>query len=308
MGWPLRDQHGGGSEAAAIAAAGGMLVVPPDADPTAIRQAVDQGARALELHRGDLSMLAGTPLGFLHVVSVTANAGGLRDLPHLRSLSMDAWRGDVDLAALPSLEWLHVAEVEAGQFASLAVPHPTLRHVRIGQYRGEDLALLAGMPGLEYLSLWQAGQLASLRGIPAELEVLELARCPALTTLDGIEGAPGLQAVVLDTCNKVDDLAPLADLADLRLVQLDMRKPPSLEPFVGHSTLEFVWIVGGSRPAGEVEALQPSPALRMVNVRRATWMRTPQGWEHFPNVYAMTEEQLAARDRVLDDLNRRKTR
>lgn len=306
--WPVREWPGGASEAEAIAAAGGMVVVPRDAAPEAIRQAVDAGAHALELHQGLLAMLAGSAVEFLHVVSATADLTGLRDVPRLRSLSVDAWRGDLDLAALPALEWLHAAEVEPGQFESLMVPHPCLRHVRIGRYRGEDLSWLDRWPRLAYASLWQAPVLASPAGLPAWVEVLELASCPRLATLDGVAAAPGLQALVLERCDGIDDLAPLASLPGLRLVQLDMRRPPSLAPLAGHPRLAFVWVLGGLPPPGEVEALLESPELRMVNIRRASWMRGPTGWDHFPDIYAMSPDELARRELLVEDFNKVKSR
>ena len=170
------------------------------------------------------------------------------------------------------------------------------------------LAPLAGMEGIEYLSLWQSRSLASLQGIGPAVQVLELASCSQLATLEGLEAATGLQAVVLETCNKVTDLTSLSSLPDLRLVQLDMSKPPPLEPVIGHPALEFVWLIQGRRPADEIERLLESPALRMVNSNRATWMRTPDGWAHAANIYGMTPDQLAQRERLLAELNQLKIR
>jgi hypothetical protein len=114
-----------------------------------------------------------------------------------------------------------------------------------------------------------------------------------LTTLDGVQLAAGLEFVRLEACHGVTDLEPLASLARLRGIQLDMRKPPSLLPLAGHARLEFVWVIGGKRPPAEYQALLDNPALVVLQANRGVWMRTSAGWQHVPDIYAMSEEEQA---------------
>jgi hypothetical protein len=127
--------------------------------------------------------------------------------------------------------------------------------------------------------------------------------CPGLATLDGIEAAKALQAVTLETCNRVDDLGPLADLPDLRVVQVEMRSTPSVAPLAGHPSLEYLWVIGRKPPSDQIEALLETTSLRMIMMGRATWLRLPTGWKHFEDSYTMSEDELQLRELSIAALN-----
>jgi len=182
--------------------------------------------------------------------------------------------------------------------------------VSVGNCSEPSLSVVAGLPQLTHLSIVDSRSLVSRAGIGAltQLRALELAICPKLESLDGIDSASALQSLVLDMCNQTESLDPLAAATHLRVLQIEVRNPPSLGPLVGHPALEFVWLLGGRRPAGEVETVLENPRLRMVNVRRATWMRTDDQWVHFDDVYAMTGSQVRLYKELVDELNRIKSR
>ena len=295
----------------AIGAAGGLYVADPSAAPEALRQEVIGGnVRALEVHADDLTWLEGLPLEFVVAHGGLVDITPIRTLRSLRGLSVDAWVGDLDLSHFPLLRWFGVSEVEKGQLDRLyETGHPTLEMLEVGKYREADLTSLSRLTRLQDLSIVDSRSLASLSGIGAlpNLRLLDLHTCPQLATVEGIQSATMLRAIVLTTCNRIEDLAPVRSLPDLKVVQIEMRHPPSLQPLVGHDSVEFVWVIGGKPPPGEIELLSESPAMRMVNSNRASWMRADDGWIHVDNIYAMTTEQLELHETLLADLNRLKT-
>ena len=223
----------------------------------------------------------------------------------MRSIVLDAWTGDLDLSTLPSLRWFGATEPEKEQVAGLlGQGHDGLDHLTIGKWPRHDLRDLEGFPRLSHLEVGDSRALASLEGASQlpHLRVLELYRCPALTGLEGI-ARTGLEHLGIETCNKITDLTPLASLSALHSVQIELRKPPSLEPLFGHPTLEFVWLIGGKRPPEELDALLDLPSARIIQSSRGSWMREAREWDHVPDIYAMTDEQHAAYERLHDERN-----
>lgn len=243
------------------------------------------------------------------IESDIGDASAVDTLTRLRGLAVGTWDGDIAFARLPDLEWFGVVEVEQGQLDGLwEHGHQGLRMLSVGRYREPDLDALERLPQLEDLAITDSRALKSLAGVErlSRLQRLDLAICPYLGSLEGLEGAIGLESFVMASCNKIDDLGPLAELPNLRVVQIDQRKPPSLVPLVGHRTLEFVWITGGNPPGWEAEALLENGSLRMLNVKRESWMRPETEWVHSENIYTVTPAELEVYFGLLDELNRLK--
>jgi hypothetical protein len=293
----------------AIEAAGGLYVAPANASAGKLRHAVEAvGTRALELRTGDLTVLEGIHLEYLFVAAPVTDVRPLEGLPALKGLSLESWRGDLDLSRLPALDWFGALEVKPGQVeVLLSAGHPRLTWLALGRYRNDDLTPLGRLPALTTLWVGETRTLATVDGVAdlRQLRSLTLSRCVRLGTLSGVERSPSLQAVVVDSCPRVQALDPLADVAGLRLVQIESRNPPSLEPLIGHPRLEFAWLIGGGPPAAEVDALLGNPSLRLLVTRRATWLRDRDGWTSV-DMYAMTPEQQDTYDRLMADLNRAK--
>jgi len=307
---PRRELVGYDSRLAAINAAGGLFVADRDVDLSLVRGQVLEGrVRALEVHTANLEPLRGLPLEHLFVVGVAADGAVLNTLTNLRGLALDRLTGSLPLSRLPKLEWFGIVESAACQLEQLLRGgHSRLRWLSVGKYREPSLSAVAGLPQLTHLSVINSRSLASLAGIGRlpRLRALGLAICPKLEALDGIDETSALQSLVLDTCNRIENLDPLASAAQLRVLQIEMRSPPSLGPLVGHPTLEFVWLVGGKRPAAEIETLLENPRLRMVNMKRATWIRTDDQWIHFDDVHATTGSRLRLYEELIDEVNRAK--
>jgi hypothetical protein len=303
-----RDLQGVDSSHAEVEARGGMFVVPADADPHDVRREVlSRNVRALLVETLDLGFLTGLPVEFLTLnVPGVPDVGPVNGLQELRSIAVDAWSGELDLSTLPSLRRLRAWEPEKTQVARLVEQgHDGLEQLDVGKWPLPDLTGLERFPRLTHLQVGNTRVLVSLDGVSQlpRLRVLEVHRCPALTGLEGIEGA-GLEHVGIETCGKITDLTPLMALPDLRSVQIELRKPPSLAPLTGHPTVECVWLVGGTRPREELEALLESPSTWFVAARRGLWMRGSGGaWEEIADLYAMTPEQAALHEGRLAAVN-----
>ena len=286
---------------------GGLYIVPPDMSVEEIQLELGGGAvRAVEMHGGDLASLADFPVEYLFTTWPNVDAAPINRMTRLRGLSLDSWGGDLLVSRLRHLEWFGVVEVEHGQLDELFDNgHPTMRWFSAGKYREPDISPLERLVGLTSLAVVDSRKLTTLEGLGAlsRLASLDLTMCPKLASLDGIEAATALQAVTLETCNRVDDLGPLANLPDLRVVQIEMRSTPSVAPLAGHPSLEYLWVIGRKPPSGEIEALLETTSLRMINAGRATWLRLPTGWKHFDDIYAMSEDELELRERSIAALN-----
>jgi len=302
MALPRRPIGGVSSKNEAIEASGGLFVALPKCDPAEVRDAViSGGVRALEVQGKDLAFLEGLPLEFLTLNVTDPHIDPVNSLRSLRGLYVDTWHGELDFEALPNLEWFGVTEVDPERLDALAEHgHPRLRHISIGRYRWGDLRPLERLPELVSLTITDSWYLAGVRGVEAlpKLRAVEFALCYRLASLAGLEDAAGLECVDLHSCNKLEGLAPVARLGGLRLLQLELREPPSLTPFSGHPTLEFVWLVGGKPLADEIDALRAVRSLVMIVSARGVWVRTDGEWERIENIYDMTPAQQARYDEL----------
>jgi len=301
-----RGLQGVDSRYAAIEALGGLFIVPRDASAEDVRKEVlSRGIRALEVQTPDLGFLEGLSLEYLFVNTPRPDIEPVHHLRELRSLAVDAWTGEMDLSALPELRWLGVGEVEKDQLTRLLCQgHPALDHFAVGKWNLPDLAGLGRFPRLSHLEVGNSRSLVSLDGGKqlSALRVLELYRCPGLTGLNGIEGT-GLEHLGIESCNRIADLTPLASLPNLRSVQIELRRPPPLNPLFGNRRLEFVWLIGGRRPPEELAALRDLSSTRVVQAARETWMRADGEWQSVSDIYAMTEEQEGLYERLHDERN-----
>lgn len=299
-----RPLQGFDSRHEAMEAAGGLFVADPAADPDALRdEVVARGVRALDLPAplADLAFLHGLALEFLRVASTNVDIAPVNACGSLRALALDSWTGALDVGALPGLEWFAVTEVEPGQLDQLTGPgHHRLHHLSVGRCRERGLEALASIPRLVHLEIVDARSLSSLAAVSglADLRKLDLVLCRALAALDGLEAAAGLTSLVLENCNRIGDLGVVAALPALRALKVDMRRPPSLLPLVGHPSLEYLQLVGGRRPEGEVTALLDNPALLVVQSARSMWMRTEDTWQHVPDMYDMPPDLAERRERL----------
>jgi hypothetical protein len=257
----------------AVEAAGGWQIALRRDNPIPGRP------KALELRSKDMSVLEALPdLEFLNLNATNAAIEPVNRLSRLRGLAVDSWVGDLNFANLPRLEWFHVTESDEGALDTLYAGHDRVHHVEIGKYRRPDLTPLTGLPALVRLEVFNTRKALSLDGLldlAPSLRALDLALCTRLESLDGI-GHPGLESLDIQGCNRIDDLAPLADARNLKLLQLEQAATPPLGALADHPSLEIVSIVGRV-PESEVRALMAAPALRMIVANGNWWVREGQG-------------------------------
>ncbi len=266
----LHKTGGGlGSLGRAVASVGGAYLGLPDMDPAdLVREARAMGVRALEVRHRDVGFLRDLPeLEFISFNGDPIDARAVESLPALRGLGFSGtWGGTIDLSRLHNLEWFSVAECpKKGGIDSLLAGHPRIRDLRIGRFARADLRGLGGLVALEYLEIFQSRSLRSLEGaeeIGNHLRSLELAGCPALESLKGLEALPHLVHLELDACRQVTDIGPVAALRELRFLDmLGLARVDSLAPLAEHPSLEL--LIAPQRVA-DGGALPELPALRSV--------------------------------------------
>lgn len=188
------------------------------------------GVTALRLDLRDLSILRELP-GIAHL-AVSSDGRPVLDpvasLTHLRSLDLhvSALRGELDPLAFPDLRWLTTPLGGKGGvlvLESIKRGHPRLGHLRVRETKAKSIGeLIANLPALQSVSVSYADFVRSpgdLSPVADTLTELTLRMVPGLRTLDGIETAPGLERVTVQS-SKVTDLGPLSRLPNLRHVDL----------------------------------------------------------------------------------------
>ncbi|GAB3827493.1 hypothetical protein ACFPIJ_07760 [Dactylosporangium cerinum] len=126
----------------------------------------------------------------------------------------------------------------AGTACLSGLPSPRGLALKLGATR--DLSVLPGLPGLEFVELWQVRALDSIDVLGA---------CPRLTTvflqaLARVQHLPDLSGtrlahLHLERLTGLSDLTPLrsAPLQTLWLIDMNHLRRPHLEPLIGHPTL-----------------------------------------------------------------------
>jgi len=259
--------------------------------------------KALELRSKDTSVLEDLPeLEFLNLNATNADIELVNRLHRLRVLAVDSWVGHLDFANLPRLEWFHVTETDEGALDTLYAGHDRVHHVEIGKYREPDFKPLTGLTSLERLEIFNTRKALSLDGLldlAPSLRALDLALCTRLESLDGI-GHPGLECLDIQGCNRIEDLFPLADAPNLKLLQLEQARTPPLSALTDHPSLEIVFVVGRV-PETEVRALMEAPALRMIVANGNWWVRQGRDGSFEARAY----EDVADLERYRFELMRR---
>lgn len=274
-----RELHPLQSSRRAMRDAGGLWVASGAADPAAIVAEVKQrGIRALEVHQRDLSYLAELPdLEFLAVRSDPVDVTAIGAMSRLRFLSFSGtWGGRLDFGAFPRLEWFNVVECprDGGGLETLLRGHDRLYELALGRYPWSDLVPLGNLD-IRRLLIWDTRSLTSLRGgeaLAATLRALDLAVCPRLASLDGIDALVDLEVLILDRVRSVTTLDWVARLPRLKYLDVqELKDVQSLGPLAGHPALEFV-AFGRVRDLN-LDPLAEIPNLKVFNTGTYRWNR-----------------------------------
>jgi hypothetical protein len=268
-----RPTHRYRSQDQAIEASGGLWRVMRPFQTSELAAAIEAtGVRALWVGAKDCSFLASMPdLEFLSIWG-TPDATAFPRMEHLRGLTFDSgWVGHLDFALVPNLEWLLIGGGDRrrnGGLDTLFAGHPRVRRIHMAGYQGADLRALARLPALERVEIVAGRRLASLEGagdLARSMSELQLAMCPSIDSIAGIEALAGLRFLRLEVCNRIRDLAPAARLPRLAYLAAALPKGiDSLHPFAGHPSLECLLV---SRVLdGDFTPLQTMPRLRVISI------------------------------------------
>ena len=263
----------------AVDEVGGEFIAVPGADPAeVVDEARRRGVRALAVADGDPALYASlTDLEFLSFNCDPRDISALTGLGALRGLRFGGtWDGRFDFAALPALEYFAAVELpKTGGFDTLVADHHRLHHASFGRYPFTDLTPLASLASLEVLEVLDSRPLASLAGAGAlapSLRQLVLHRCPALTSMAGVETLTQLEFIDVGACRHVTSLDFVAALPSLRALRIyDLRDVESLKPLAGHPSLEIVLF--GKTKDLDLDPVFEIPNLRLAHTGRARWNR-----------------------------------
>lgn len=193
-----------------------------------------------------LEFLRGTTIHNLQIICYTElDLTPLLEVQGLKSLTLECIpSAPIDLCAFSDLEEFTTSFYE---YFSTILNSDTLRKVALfGRLPFPDLHPFHKMSALRCLKL-SGGNLGSLDGIDGfadSLRVLELAAFPRLSSLEGIELATSLEELWIEKCRRIHDLTLLANLMDLRMLDLsNMGEIDSLMPIQDLTQLEKVFFV-----------------------------------------------------------------
>jgi hypothetical protein len=188
----------------------------------------------------------------------------------LKSLSVQsAPSALIDLGRLPNLtelsaDWRQIRD-------SIGDAHD-IRDLFVHHYAEPDLAALASLVLLQRLRMKDRPSLQSLDGLDALVALTHLGIYLAsnLHDIDAMRSAyRGLDALHLESCRAIRDLAPLANCTALRLLNVsDSGDIESLAPLTPLSNLEVVWLYGTTRIVdGDLTPLARLARLRELRMQ-----------------------------------------
>lgn len=218
-------------------------------------------------HLDFLAELAGSSVRELTVVAPQLSdvRGIMRLAPQLESLQLRASGAPLDLAAFPRLrtfsgDWREVRE-------SIGAA-PSLRHVFLERYDGEDLGPLAALLDLDTIRLERPRKLASLDGLPTRSVRFGVIQAPRLTDVSAVAAAPDLRVLWLTGCRIAGGLTEIGRCAGLQ--ELDISgcgSIPSLTPLGRLRDLRRLVMLGSTRVEdGDLRPLLDLPALAWVSM------------------------------------------
>ena len=249
----------------------------------------------------DVSLTGPVDLSFL-----AAHAASLRDL------SLYYEEPGADLTALPELPKLESLAVGLPGLADLGFLDalPPLETVWLTQCQDiEDYSPLLRFTGLRVLALSGSGRLRSLRQLPplGNVRSLSLADSGLGRELDALAcAAPNVINLYLESCDWLDDLAPLArlELQDLRI--RGSSAVSDLRPLSGQADLSFLDV--SLTRVGDLTPLEGLTKLKILRLTGCDAVADLRPMAALPNLEELRIEGIGAgTDLAPLALNRRVT-
>jgi hypothetical protein len=280
---------------AALIVESGFGQLRPETDPATIEAAVVASPRPLRLQFD-------VPLPD-DVLAAAADA--LRQHPEVE-LRVYGREVDPELGWLQGFEHVEHLSVElwhATSFDVLAL-FTKLRSLRLGETKSKrpSLGFVRELPQLE--DLWLEAHDKDFDSVAAVAQLRRLAlRVPRAKTLSSLRGHAGIEVFSMDF-GGIRDLSPLADLPNLRALQLyQVRKLDTgdLNSLGDCAALEVVSL-GALRNVESLRALARRPAerLRLLTLERLTGLATLAGLEACTQMEELGLYESRPADRRLD--------
>lgn len=186
----------------------------------------------------DMNMLKFFPnIEFLTVPPDAENLHALYNLKKLKGIEIFArCFDDLDLTKFENLEYLLVQEQP--QNIHQLEHCKKLKHLKCSQWDSTDVSDLKSICTLKSLELEFCGKLQSLNGIGnlTILEKVSIIYCSKLRQIEELKGVKdSLKRLILEDCNKIEDLSTIALLCNLEFLLLSsfqtrgVNKLPSLK-------------------------------------------------------------------------------
>ena len=240
-----------------------------------VDQATAAGARALRLDCRDLTFLADLP-GVRYVHLRTDGRPPLEPiaaLPDLRALILEvgSLRGTLDISALPALRWLKVSLGGKGGEAMapvIAAGHPRVEWLAVAEARTAVATdVMAPFPALRAFTIRDTDRLRRIGPLGDHAPALRTLSVDVvgLRSLDGIQGAPGLEMLGVSS-SPIVDIEPIRSLRRLRGLRLWTPRLTTIDALRGLPDLRFLdLLVDGEADTSVLDSL---PSLAALGRRR----------------------------------------
>lgn len=199
----------------------------------------------------------------------------IQDLVDLEFIGLECgFTKGIDFSIFPNL---NICKLRWRAKAKSLFSCSSLRELNVINYPNSDLTALVEMKYLERLQL-TSRSLLSLQGIDAlkGLQILDLADCLKLESLEEIEDNFNLSSLELFNCKKVANISPLEKLLKLEKVSMEnCGNIASLKPLRKNNNLSTLFFIGNTTiDDGDFSELLALPLLKEM------WFANKRHYSH----------------------------
>jgi hypothetical protein len=205
-------------------------------------------------------------------LSISSSAVDWSALNELKNVREIYFKGPVDVKmdfrSLPNLAKLYIYH-EKNNFEQIYELNK-LEKLRINNWRESDFSKFTGLTGLKELELVDARKLESVRGINqiSQIKSLSLTACSRFADISALKDAICLEALSIESCNKINWPNLISGLDNLRwLGLLKVKSFPSLKLFENCRELEEIKVIETKIEDGFVSMLKCFLNLKSASIQ-----------------------------------------